>query len=136
MWLRNHIFNSGTTSFGITCDSSPPPKAHPVQFGRRREQYKKCSSHCREAISTSINDIIINGWLRVYHPHLSNLKDMRALFIWLFISPERIAVPKRLSFPHGVIHAWVGQKIMPINLIVRQCAYLKVMFWYFFTYNE
>jgi hypothetical protein len=31
---------------------------------------------------------------------------------------------------------WVGQKVTPINLIVRQYAYLKVMFWYFFTNVE
>jgi hypothetical protein len=36
----------------------------------------------------------------------------------------------------GMVHTWVGQKVMPINLIVRQYAYVKVMFWYFFTYDE
>jgi hypothetical protein len=29
-----------------------------------------------------------------------------------------------------------GTKNYTINLIVRQCVYLTVMFWYFFTYNE
>ncbi len=36
----------------------------------------------------------------------------------------------------GMVQANVGQKVTPINLIVRQYMYLKVMLWYFLTYNE
>jgi hypothetical protein len=35
----------------------------------------------------------------------------------------------------GMVHTNLGQKVTPITLIVRQYAYLKVMFWYFFTYK-
>ncbi len=36
----------------------------------------------------------------------------------------------------GLVHANVGQNVTPIYLIVRQSAYLKVMLWYFSTYNN
>ncbi len=35
--------------------------------------------------------------------------------------------------PHGMVHTWVGKKV---KCIVRQYAYLKVMLWYFSTYDE
>ena len=35
-----------------------------------------------------------------------------------------------------MVQANVGQKLMPINLIVRLNMYLTVMFRYFSTYNE
>ncbi len=37
---------------------------------------------------------------------------------------------------NGMVQANVGQKLMPINLIVRLNMYLTVMFRYFSTYNE
>jgi hypothetical protein len=36
----------------------------------------------------------------------------------------------------GKVHVLVGQKVIPIVLLVRQYAHHKVMFWYFFTYKE
>jgi hypothetical protein len=35
-----------------------------------------------------------------------------------------------------MVHANVGQNVMPISLIVRQNVYLKVLLCYFSTYNE
>jgi hypothetical protein len=39
-------------------------------------------------------------------------------------------------FGCGVVQVWVNQKVSPINLIIRQSAYLKFMLWYFFTYDN
>jgi hypothetical protein len=64
--------------------SSPPPKAHPVQFGGRTEQ--KCSRHHRINHLTSIHYIKINGRPRVYHPNFSTLQKMRTLFRGVFLS--------------------------------------------------
>jgi hypothetical protein len=44
-------------------------------------------------------------------------------------------VLKCRSFTPGMVHANVGQNVTPINFIVKQYAYLKVMFCYFFTYK-
>jgi hypothetical protein len=43
---------------------------------------------------------------------------------------------KAIELVCGMVHTWVGHKVTPINLIVRQYTYLKVMFWYFFTYDK
>jgi hypothetical protein len=47
----------------------------------------------------------------------------------LACSPHHL-LPQPASTSCGMVHAWVDQKKTPINLKLRQYAYLKVMFWY------
>ncbi len=107
---------------------SPPPKAHPVQFGRRREQDKTCSHRSKEAIFTSIDVININGWLMGISPSFINTCQADSHFL----TPWRIAAQFCLSAPHHVIE--FGGPIGPHCLLPATNAsflstFLFCMFW-------